>query len=153
LVAKDAKLRSGGGHASIALTLASVAAARSLQTVVLGAGLSESSGLGLHANSASVNKWTGVDVNRGGELEVRSNSVSLREEEVEVVRAAFHHAECCSVRVEVERGSRSRAVHTADIHRELIVDENPDVVVASEVEDLSSKVSENAVPLEGLRSR
>ena len=77
------------------------------------------------------------DSDRGRHLEVRIGNLALGVEDVQIVRLA----ECEAERVEVDTSSRG-GVHAAHIDRELVVDEDPHVVVSLEAERLAAEVRE-----------
>src|SRR5207245_465226 len=73
------------------------------------------------------------------QAEVRRRRVTLGVEQFERVDGALREAEVRRLRVEIDRAIE-RTVQAAEVDRELAVDEDPEIVVAAELERLAAVV-------------
>src|SRR6266545_2332124 len=82
----------------------------------------------------------------GVDTEVRLRCMSLGVKKVKIVGATLLNAESLSRRIE-SNGSRLLRMESADVDRELVVDEHPYVVVAIELKRLAAAVGEARMEL------
>src|SRR5260221_11560002 len=87
------------------------------------------------------------EADRGFEAEIRLGRMALGLEDREIVGRALNNIQHCGERIEAD-GDRLRRVHAPEIHSQLLVDEDEHVVVAGELEDLTTLVRELRVELE-----
>jgi hypothetical protein len=86
-----------------------------------------------------------LDGNRGSDLDFRQNGVSFAIEEIETVVVSFGEAHSIDFNASSKIG-----VNTTEIDHQLIVKENPHVIISLEIEELASLVSKTSMDVHAI---